>query len=71
MTAQRPGVRHINSGKRLLDRLDFDTTDYSVDIAAAQAYALLGIGEALGEIALTLRRPPLTDPVAPAAETGG
>lgn len=55
MSPQRPGVRHTNAGKRIMARLDFDNTSYTVDIAAAQTFALLGIAEALGDIALSLR----------------
>lgn len=56
MTQQRPGVRRVNEGRQLLDNLVFDETPFVEDIEAAKAYALLGIGEALGEIALTLRQ---------------
>lgn len=55
MTAQRPGVRHTNNAKVLLNRLDLSETSYDTDIAAAQAYALTGLAEALGELVLAIR----------------
>lgn len=62
MSPPRPGVRHTNQSKRLLDGLSFDdTSSFHDDLAGAQAYALLGIAEALGDIALTLRAIHLPD----------
>jgi hypothetical protein len=54
MTTQRPGIRHVNAAKELLN-IDFETGPASLDVEAAKAYALLGIAEALGDIALSLR----------------
>lgn len=63
MTPHRPGVRHTNASRQILDRLDFTNTEYELDIAGAQAYALLGIAEALGDIALSLRAAPALTPL--------
>lgn len=57
MSPQRPGVRQTKLARELLDRLVFDDASaFTEDIAGAQAYALLGLAEAIGEIALSLRQ---------------
>lgn len=56
MSPQRPGIRHTNQARKLLN-IDFDAREVATefDLQAATAFALLGIAEALGDIALNLR----------------
>lgn len=74
MSRQRPGNRHTNAAHRLLN-IDHSDTPIPVDIEAAKARALIGLAEAVGELALVLDRHlgalhhPTTT-AAPSAETG-